>query len=320
MPDERGRLAPGTPKEAGFEVRLPGPLDAPASLEVFRRSGDDLMDRWDRRTLIRTIRAGKVAVSYACTPTGTVDEPTLRVAVEDPSWGREAERAARSSFLWAPPECADLLRRDPVIAGLNELYPGLRQPRQFDLLAALVRCISAQQVNLRWAATTRRRLAEAFGEEHRVNGRVVRALDAERLAADPAEIQALQFTTRKAEYIVGAAQAVAGGRLKLADLAALPDDEAIRRLTSLRGVGPWTAEWMLTRALGRPRVVAGDLAVRKAVSLAYSAGRSPLPNERETRAATSHWGPSSGVAQALLLHALAEGTLPIFPPGEQRSG
>ena len=317
MPDERRlRARPDAPEAGSFEVRLPGPLDFAASLELFRRSGDDLMDRWDGQTLVRTVPAGERAVAYACTPAGTVDEPTLRVAVEDPSRRREAERAARSSFLWAPPEFAELLRRDRVIAGLNGLYPGLRQPRQFDLLAALVRCISAQQVNLRWAATTRGRLAEAFGEEHRVDGRAVRALDAERLAAaDPTEIRALQFTTRKAEYIVGAAQAVASGRLKLADLAALPDEEAIRWLTSLRGVGPWTAEWVLMRALGRPRVVAGDLAVRKAVGLAYRAGRSPLPGEQETRAATSHWGPSSGVAQALLLHALAEGALPVLPYG-----
>jgi DNA-3-methyladenine glycosylase II len=191
---------------------------------------------------------------------------------------------------------------------LDGLYPGLGQSRQLDLLTALVRCISAQQVNLRWATTTRRRLAEAFGERHRVGEHEIYALSAERLAAaDPAEIRSLQFTTRKAEYIVGVAEEIASGRSALADLADLPDEETIRRLTSLRGIGLWTAEWILTRTLGRPRVVAGDLGVRKAVGLAYLDGS--LPHELEVRRATSHWGPSAGASQALLLHSLGEGAL-----------
>jgi DNA-3-methyladenine glycosylase II len=75
----------------------------------------------------------------------------------------------------------------------------------------------------------------------------------------------------------------------------------------IRGIGRWSAEWVLARTLGRPRVVAGDLGVRKAVGLAYLG--TTAPSEAEVRAATAHWGESAGVAQALLLHALAEGQL-----------
>jgi len=69
------------------------------------------------------------------------------------------------------------------------------------------------------------------------------------------------------------------------------------------GIGRWTAEWLLARTLGRPRVVAGDLGVRKAVGAAYLDGR--MPSEAEVRAATAHWGPAAGVAQQLLLHWLS---------------
>ena len=183
-------------------------------------------------------------------------------------------------------------------------------------MTALVRCISAQQVNLRWAATTRRRLAEAFGDKHQIGGHFVYTLNAERLAgARIGEIRALQFTTRKAEYLIAAARAVAGGSLSLAALAALPDEEVITCLTALRGIGLWTAEWILARTLGRARVVAGDLGVRKAVGLAY--GMPALPSEPEVRRATAHWGASAGAAQALLLHALSQGTL-IGPGGPAR--
>jgi len=142
----------------------------------------------------------------------------------------------------------------------------------------------------------------------------VYSLNPTRIAAvDVVEIRALQFTTRKAEYIVGVAKEIASGKLAADQLAPLSDGEVIDRLSSLRGVGRWTAEWVLARLLGRPRVVAGDLGVRKAVGLAYLPTPDDrglaLPSEVEVRAVTAHWGPSAGVAQALMLHGLVEGML-----------
>lgn len=295
-----------TPPGTHFEVSLAGPVDVPASLEIFRRNGDDMIDRWDGAHLIRTVPLNGGSVAYSCTVEGTVGSPLLRVTVGDPAHREAVERAVRSTFVLPPSEFAGLLRADPVVARLEAAFPGVRPVLQHDLLAAIVRCISAQQVNLRWAVTTRRRLAEAFGRQHAVDGQVVYSLSVERLAAaDPAEIRALQFTSRKAEYIVIAAQAIASGHLDGSELSALPDEEVISRLTTLRGVGFWTAEWILARTLGRPRVVAGDLGVRKAVGLAYLGAALPL--EQDVRAATAHWGPSAGVAQQLLLHALSHG-------------
>ena len=143
-----------------------------------------------------------------------------------------------------------------------------------------MRCISAQQVNLRWASETRRRLAERFGDRHVVDGAIVYSLNAARLAdAAHAEIRALQFTNRKAEFIVAAAQAIASGQVSLERLVALSDAAVIDELVALRGIGVWTAEWILARTLGRPRVVAGDLGVRKAIGIAYRRG--VMPSEAE---------------------------------------
>ncbi len=303
-----------------FVVPLTGPLDFAASLEMFRRNGDDLLDRWDGATLIRTLpvalSVGR-SVAFACAPEGTAEAPALRVIVEDQAYRAEVERTLQGMFPVAPPDFAALRQRDPVIERLATLYPGLRPVLQFDLLAALVRSISAQQVNLRWASTTRRRLAEAFGEKHTFGpggaqgAWEVYSLSAATLAAaDPTALRALQFTTRKAEYIVGLAQAVASGSLDAAQLAALPDDAVVAQLSALRGIGRWTAEWILARTLARPRVVAGDLGVRKAVGMAYLSGLGdPLPSEDAVREATAHWGASALVAQNLLLYGLVEGTL-----------
>lgn len=286
---------------ADFEVRLRGPLDVGASVAFLGRWGDDGLDRWDGTRLVRTFPAGGRGVAFVCRSVGTLRAPRLRVQVEDPVHARAVKRALLDSFVQASTGLGPLLRTDSVLSELDGRFPGVRPVLQLDLFSALIRAISAQQVNLTWAATTRRRLAEAFGDRHVVGESVVYSLSAERLAAaDPAEIRALQFTTRKAEYIVGIAHVAASGRLSRAVLRDLEDEEAIRRLTSVRGIGLWTAEWILARTLGRSRVVAGDLGVRKAVGWAYLG--SVLPSEGEVRRTTAHWGAAAGVAQTLLLH------------------
>jgi DNA-3-methyladenine glycosylase II len=244
---------------------------------------------------------GDRSVAYAAGMTGDLRHPGFEVELEDPDTRAEVEGAVRSLFVLPPPDFGSLLAEDPIVAELNARFPGLRPVLQPDLLTALVRSISAQQVNLRLAATTRRRLAERFGIRHRVAGVEVFSFDPPRLGgAEVAEIRELQFTTRKAEYIIGVAGQIASGQLRQEDLVPLADEEVVARLTALRGIGRWTAEWILARTLGRPVVVAGDLGVRKVVGAAYLA--QPLPPEEEVRRVTEHWGPSALIAQSLLLH------------------
>jgi DNA-3-methyladenine glycosylase II len=289
-----------------FTVQFPVPLDILASLEVFRRAGDDGIDRWDGHTLVRTARVGDEVIPFTGTVVGSVDAPVVQVTVAHATHAIAIEQTVRAMFITAPDPLAELTAIDPVIARLEARYAGLRPVLQSDLLTALIRAISAQQVNLRWATITRRRLAEAFGYQHTLGPHQVFSLDPTRLAAaDVTALRTLQFTTRKAEYIVALATAVTTGTLDLDALRHQSDADVITCLTACRGLGRWTAEWFLARALGRPRVVAGDLGVRKAVGAAYLNGR--LPSETEVRELTSHWGAAAGVAQQILLHALSQG-------------
>jgi DNA-3-methyladenine glycosylase II len=290
-----------------FELALPGPLDVPASLERLRRWGDDLLDRWDGQTLVRTTTWHGATVPYAATSIGTPERPRLRALVRDARERPAVVAALRALFLVPEGDALALLAaRDPAVARLVRAYPGVRGLRQMDGLASLVRAISAQQVNLTWAATTRRRLAEFAGARHTIGAHAVYALDAARLArATVADLRALQFTTRKAEYLITVAQGVADGSLDLAALAAAPDADVIARLMAVRGLGRWTAEWYLARTLGRPVVVAGDLGVRKAVGAMYLDGA--MPSEARVRELTAHWGAAAAVAQELALHALGQG-------------
>jgi len=302
-----------------FQLDFEAPLDFAASLEIFRRSGDDLLDRFDGTWLVRTHRIDGRATAYAARIAGGLETPRLQVTVEREKDREAVAGALRTAFMPITPEFEELCRTDPVIGRLAASHRGFRPVLQTDLLGALVRCISAQQVNLKWASTVRRRLAESFGRRHRAAGHAVYSFDPDRLAAlSIADIRALQFTNRKAEYVINAARAIAAGQLSIESLAALPDDEVIARITAIRGLGLWTAQWILARTLGRPRVSAFDLGVRKAVGKAYFGGRMPSPDE--VREATAHWGPASAMAQGLLLHAQHEKTLALTaPPSDVRT-
>jgi DNA-3-methyladenine glycosylase II len=307
------------PTASQFTVRIEHPIDYASSLEMFRRSGDDLLDRWDGEVLVRTITLSGRPIAYACTFEVAGDALELRVTAEDSHARGELERFVQSMFVLPSPNFAGLRARDRVIAALDARYPAVRSVRHANLFVALLRCITAQQVNLRWAATCRRRLAEAFGRMHRVGCHVVYSLDPAQIATlDISDIRALQITNSKSEYIINAARTVAHAGLTIEMLERLSDDEVIARLTAIRGIGVWTAEWVLARSLGRSRVVAGDLGVRKATGIAYFGGGGPpsagrtdgsMPSAADVRRATAHWGDSAAVAQALMLHALAEKSL-----------
>ena len=284
------------------DVFPPGPVDVATSLGTFSRWGEDGLDRWDGEVLVRTMPSGS---AYAARSVGTLAAPAFEVTSEDPTAPGVVERL----FLGDTVALADLAGRDPVIARLDAAHPGVRAVRTPDLFFALLRSITAQQVNLTFAATLRRRLADAYGRPVTVEGRSVQFLPADAVAgAEVTDLRAMQFSTRKAEYVIGVAGAVASGQISLAELAELDTDRAVERLSALRGIGRWSAEWILLRCLDRPVVAAGDLVVRKATGAAYLGGR--MPSEAEVREATAHWGPAAGHAQQLLLTAYAAGTLP----------
>ena len=284
------------------DVALDAPLDVARSLEVLRRWGDDLLDRWDGEVLRRVLPTPAGPVAVALRPAGTLAAPRLTGVAEAAAPG--VEEAVAQTFLPGSPAWPALVAADPALARADAAAPGVRSLRYPDPLLALVRAVTAQQVNLTFATTLRRRLAEAYGIEHRVGEGVVRRLDVDRLAEAPvAELRPLQLSTAKATAVTGLAGAARRGELAVERFASMSDAEVVADLTTHRGIGRWTADWFLVRVLVRPAVVAGDLGVRKAVGAAYFDGR--LPSEAEVREATAHWGEAAGMAQQVLLESLA---------------
>lgn len=301
------------PRLRRIPLRVAEQVDLPATLAPLGRSGDDLLDRWDGQVLVRTAEINGVAVAYAGRAKGA---RTLDVTfAADPQHGLTDGSlldGVRSTFVTEIRAITELAARDGRVASLVRRHPGIVPILFRDPFAALVRSISAQQVNLRWAATIRRRLAERYGSRFDVDGWSICRLEPGALAGvTVGELRRLQLTNAKARSVIACARAAQAGELQLEQLDRATDDDLIGHLTRLQGIGRWSAEWFLARTLGRPRVVAGDLGVRKAVGLLYS--RPALPSEGEVRRLTEHWGSASAVAQTLALHALAVSRMPAPP-------
>jgi DNA-3-methyladenine glycosylase II len=293
------------------EIGFSRPTDLRSSLSGFGRWGDDLIDRFDGRRLIRSaspVPHGPLVAYSADVADGLTDRLTV-AAVEASDLGG-LSRAVAATFVVDSDALRALSALDPAVAGLAARYPGHVPVLVQDPFHALVRSISAQQVNLSWASTTRRRLALRYGVRLDAGGpdSFVHALRADALAeATVAQLRQLQLTNAKARSVIAVARAARDGYLDMQTLSVLDDEQLIGHLTALPGIGRWSAEWFLARTLGRPRVVAGDLGVRKAVGRLYGVA---LPAEADVRRLTEHWGPAAAVAQALALHDLAVSPVP----------
>jgi len=129
-----------------------------------------------------------------------------------------------------------------------------------DLFKALVHSVVAQQISSKAATTVWGRLC----------GNLLDITPCKVASAAVSDIQQCGLSMRKARYIKGIGEAASQGDLDLLELREMPDDGIIEKLSSLPGIGVWTAEMLLIFSLCRPDVVSwGDLAIRRGMMNLY---------------------------------------------------
>lgn len=240
-------------------LEIAEPYDFELSMTRFRNFGSDRATVWHEGGLHRVVAGREVRIT--ATDGG--------VAIE--RWSDEA--AAEVGLLLGLPFDLDAFRTwatgDATLAMVAGSVPGFRPTLNPDAFEALVIAITTQQISLQAAASIRGNLVERYGVRHDAAWEFPTR---ERISElRPRHFTPLGFSRAKAEYVLE----LAHSDLDLEALAVLDDDEVIAALTSVRGLGRWTADWFLARHLARPHAwPAGDLGVRKAVSTFYAAGRS----------------------------------------------
>jgi DNA-3-methyladenine glycosylase II len=284
-----------------------GPLNAGGTLARYHLWGEDPANRVEGDVFRRVLKVDGRLLPYEVRCSGHVDDAHLQVSVPG-GRGATVEAAARTEVRrifgldFDLPGFYRMAKGDAALATLVEPLYGLRPTLAPTPLEMLVGSISAQQVNLAFAFTCRARLVRRFGTAVDFAGVTLYAFpEAAVLArARLTELRAMQFSTRKAEYIRDLARAVTRGILDLDATANASNAAVIETLTALRGFGRWTADWFLARCWGRGDVCpAGDLAVRKAFEHFYGRGRalSELAIRRRARA----WGHYQNLAVHYLL-------------------
>jgi DNA-3-methyladenine glycosylase II len=181
-----------------------------------------------------------------------------------------------------------LMRRDPVIATLIRQHGdcGLASAQRTNPFHALLHAIIAQQLSTRAARTIEGRFSALF-DGNPTPVAVSRVSDE--------QLRAVGFSGQKVTYVRDLSARILDGSLTLHALDAMTDDDVIQALTSVKGIGRWTAEMFLMFRLHRPDVLpVGDLGIVKAVQRAYKLRTLPSP-ERLTKIGET-WRPYRSVA------------------------
>lgn len=210
-------------------------------------------------------------------------------------------------FEYGATELEHLKKKDAKLREAIELIGPIERAVNPDLFASLIRSIVGQQISTKAQATIWARMNEQFAP-----------FRPETLfTATAEEIQSCGMSMRKASYIKEISEAVHQKKIDLAALAEMSDDEVIKRLIELRGVGVWTAEMLLTFSLQRPDVVSyGDLAIRRGMRMLYRHRKITRPLFDKYRRRYSPYGTTA----SLYLWAIAGGALPnLTDPAPKKS-
>jgi DNA-3-methyladenine glycosylase II len=242
-----------------FSVRPIAPFRLDLTVWALRRRSLNAVDLWNGVTYRRVLAIRDKAVLVAVTQRGMMLDVTVT--------GKDLSFAAKQSVTHALERLlgirTDLSRfyefstQHARLAALVTRFRGLKPPRFSTVFESLVNGITCQQLSLTVGVIFLNRLAERCGLACNPG---MHAFPRPEDLADihPADLRPLGYSGSKARALIEMAQSIVEGRLDLEELAFLDNQQCVERLITIRGVGRWTAEYVLLRGLGRIDVFPGD--------------------------------------------------------------
>lgn len=315
---------------------------------TLRRRPDNLVDRWDAltqtyRRVLPQGEAGDGAIEMAVTQVGSLDTPRLHVTLsgarvaaarakeaEQAEQIEQAEQEARATLTRTLGLEVDLsafyrfAADDEHLGPLVRRFRGVKPPRLPSVFEALANAVACQQITLTQGIRLLNRLAGRYGVAFPAVEAPLTAPDAavhafprphDLVGVDPLDVKALGFSASKGRALVELAGALAQGQMDPDALEALDDEAAVARLLPLRGVGRWTAEYVLLRGLGRTHIFPGDDVGARNNLRRWLGLAAPL-DYSGVRQVLAGWQPYGGLIYFhLLLDRLAQaGYLPAEAP------
>lgn len=168
------------------------------------------------------------------------------------------------------------------LATIFKVYKGMPLIRSFSLYGRLMKGIIHQQLNKSFANTLTLRFVQKYGRQ--IEGGWMYPNPETVANLSVSALREMQFSERKAEYVIGLSQAIASGELDLNMLEKMEDEEVVRILTAYHGVGPWTAQNFLLFGLGRPNLFPlADVGLQNGLKKIWNMDRKPTKEEISTR-------------------------------------
>lgn len=282
------------------------PFNFGLSLAYLRTSPSAILEKIQGMDYSRAISIDGKDVVVHITHDDPIDQTTLHVQVvgervDDVVADRVILTIKRIFTLDVDPlPFHNLYAHDPVLGGYMQSYRGLRPALIADPYESLLWAIIGQQVSVQFARKLKLALVDLCGRKLRHGDTDYWLVPHPRDVATLNEelLRRLQMSRQKARTIIDASEAVASGDLDLFALMNLEYDEARDKLMQFKGIGRWTAEYVLMRGLGFPDVIpAADVGLQSIIGRTYGFGRKAT--EEQVRQLAVRWAPWRGWAAFL---------------------
>ncbi len=184
---------------------------------------------------------------------------------------------------------------------LFNAHPGTPIVKDYHLYDCLMKVIIHQQLNMKFAHTLSTRFVQNFGHEEKG---VWFYPAPEQVAEIPYEmLRELQFSQRKAEYVIDTSKRIASGDLNLEELSKRSNDEIMKELVKIRGIGAWTAENWLMFGVGREDLLPkADIGIQNALKFYFNLDQKPSIEQMTEW--SKGWGPFRSYASLTLWRSI----------------
>jgi DNA-3-methyladenine glycosylase II len=249
--------------QRSFTLEVAPPFRLDLTVWAVRRRAVNQIDRWDGAAWRRTIFAGDAPVELAVTQVTSIERPRLKVEMAGaPSEASESLiRQTLNRTLGLEIDLAPFYAMAARDSRLNELagwFRGMRPPKFPTIFEALANGVACQQLSLEAGLALLNRLVASYGQAPPSPPGGGKAFPRPRdlAAADLQSLRALGFSRAKGLALIETASAAED--IDLEGLGNLDDAALCAKLDDLRGVGRWTAEYVLLRGFGRLNVFPSD--------------------------------------------------------------
>jgi len=245
-------------------VEIQSPYDFSRVLE--RLSLDPLSNiDIEKQKIIVPLYVDDIPVPVSVQSIGIKEHPSFLVAAEHNDLKERIIERISEIFQWKTPLTP--IHNHFLNTELRDIFiqhEGTPLILDFDPYFGLMKCLIHQQLNLKFAFCLTERFVKTFGRE--INGIwfYPRPKEVAELTYD--QLRELQFSYRKAEYVIDTSKLIADGKLDLEQLRNASDEEVAKTLLPIRGIGPWTVQNFLLFGFGRPNLFPkADIGLQNAI-------------------------------------------------------